>query len=62
MGLVIIFALVTLLCLAGTFRALKEKSFLAVFFAGASVLTFGWFTVMTFIGILGGHGVPTVIH
>ncbi|EKN63979.1 DUF2759 domain-containing protein [Schinkia azotoformans] len=59
MGLVIIFALVALLCLAGTFRSLKQKAMLAVFFAGASTLVFGWFAVMTFIGILGGHGVPT---
>lgn len=58
MGLVIIFAIVALFCLAGTFRSLKQKAMLAVFFAGASTLVFGWFAVMTFVGILGGHGVP----
>ncbi|WP_017755775.1 DUF2759 domain-containing protein [Calidifontibacillus oryziterrae] len=58
MGLVIIFTLVTLLCAYGTLRSLKAKNMLGIFFAGASVLVFGWFTVMTFIGILGGHGVP----
>lgn len=58
MGIVIIFTLVTLLCVAGTLRSLKSKNMLATIFAGASVLVFGWFTVMTFIGILGGHGVP----
>ncbi len=59
LGLVIIFALITLLCLLGLFRSLKQKSVLAFVFAGASVLVFGWFTVMTFIAILNGHGTPT---
>ncbi|HHY73023.1 MAG TPA: DUF2759 domain-containing protein [Bacillus bacterium] len=58
MGLVIIFALVTVFSLAGTFRSLKQKSMLAVLFAGGSTLVFGWFTIVTFIAILNGHGVP----
>ncbi|WP_102345598.1 DUF2759 domain-containing protein [Bacillus sp. Marseille-P3661] len=58
MGVIITFALVTLLCIAGTLRSLKNKNFLATAMSAASVLVFGWFTVMTIIGVLGGHGIP----
>ncbi|KEK26194.1 DUF2759 domain-containing protein [Bacillus gaemokensis] len=47
MGLVIIFALVTLLAVFATLRTLREKNMLAGGFAVATVLVFGWFTVMT---------------
>jgi hypothetical protein len=58
MGLVIIFALVTLLALYGGYSALKNKNFLGAFWGIASFLVFGWFTVMTLIH----HGVPTGTH
>ncbi|TYS68715.1 DUF2759 domain-containing protein [Sutcliffiella horikoshii] len=54
MPLVIIFGLVTLLCVFGLVRSLKEKNFLAVLFAFGTVAVFGWFTVMTVIE----HGYP----
>lgn len=47
MGLVIIFTLVTLLAVFATLRTLREKNFLAGGFALATVLVFGWFTIMT---------------
>ncbi|RHW41069.1 DUF2759 domain-containing protein [Neobacillus notoginsengisoli] len=47
MGLVIIFALVTLLAGYSSFTALKNKNFLGLFFAAATFLVFGWFTFMT---------------
>ncbi|KPB05233.1 MULTISPECIES: DUF2759 domain-containing protein [unclassified Bacillus (in: firmicutes)] len=54
MPLVIIFGLVTLLCVFALVRSLKEKNFLAVLFAFGTVAVFGWFTVMTVIE----HGYP----
>ncbi len=55
MGLVIVFALVTILAAIGTLRTLKNKNFLGLFFAAASFAVFGWFTVMTVLH----HGFPT---
>ncbi|KAA0549426.1 DUF2759 domain-containing protein [Bacillus sp. BGMRC 2118] len=55
MGLIIIFALVTLLALFGTIRSLREKNILAVVFAAGTLVVFGWFTIMTLIH----HGFPT---
>ncbi|MCM3617806.1 DUF2759 domain-containing protein [Sutcliffiella horikoshii] len=49
MPLVIIFGLVTILCVLGLVRSLKEKNFLGVLFAFGTVAVFGWFTVMTII-------------
>ena len=49
MGLVIIFALVTILAGYGTFTALKNKNVLGIVFGGGSLLVFGWFTIMTVI-------------
>jgi len=54
MGLIIIFALVTLLSLVGTIRSLRDKNLLGVAFAGGTLVVFGWFTVMTIIH----HGYP----
>lgn len=54
MGLVIIFALVTLLSLYSTFSALKNKNLLGIIFGGGTLLVFGWFTIMTVIH----HGYP----
>jgi hypothetical protein len=54
MGLVIIFALVTLLSAYGTFTSLKNKNLLGIVFGGGTLLVFGWFTIMTVIY----HGYP----
>ena len=59
MGTVIIFALVTILCAIATLRELRRKNALAIFFSGASLIVFGWFTIMTIIGMTQGHGIPT---
>ncbi|MEH7178741.1 DUF2759 domain-containing protein [Neobacillus vireti] len=58
MGLVIIFALVSLLAAYGAFTALKNKNVLGAFFAVATLAVFGWFTVMTLIE----SGFPTGTH
>jgi hypothetical protein len=58
MGLVIIFALVTILAAFGGLSALKNKNFLGAFWGVASFVTFGWFTVMTIIN----SGFPTGTH
>jgi hypothetical protein len=53
-GLVIIFALVTLLAAYGAVSSLKNKNFLGLFFAVGTLAVFGFFTVMTVIH----HGYP----
>lgn len=58
MGLVIIFAIVTILAAFGGFSALKNKNFLGAFWGVASFVTFGWFTVMTIVH----SGFPTGSH
>lgn len=57
MGVVIIFALVTILAGYGSFTALKNKNMLGLVFAGLSFFVFGWFTVMTVLnsGYPAGH-------
>jgi hypothetical protein len=55
-GLMIIFALVTILAGIGAFTALKNKNLLGIVFGGGTFLVFGWFTVMTILN----HGFPTV--
>jgi uncharacterized membrane protein len=47
MGLVIIFALITLLSVISTVSALKNKNMLGIVFGLATLGVFGWFTVMT---------------
>ncbi|MBR7554209.1 DUF2759 domain-containing protein [Allobacillus sp. GCM10007491] len=49
MVLAIIFLLVAIVCIFGTLRSIKNRNFLAVFFAGATTLLFGWFSIMTII-------------
>lgn len=56
MGLIIIFALVTILAGYGTFSSLKNKNLLGIVFGGGTFLIFGWFTVMTVLK----DGFPTV--
>ncbi|MFD3447731.1 DUF2759 domain-containing protein [Microbacteriaceae bacterium 4G12] len=48
-GLVVIFILVTLLAAFATIKTLKEKNMLGIFLSVATVLVFGWFTVMTIL-------------
>lgn len=55
-GLVIIFALVTILAAFGLLRSLRDKNVLAIFFAFGTVVVFGWFTIMTVLH----SGYPTV--
>ncbi|MCL6574284.1 MAG: DUF2759 domain-containing protein [Bacillus sp. (in: Bacteria)] len=49
MGIVIIFAIVTVLAAYGGYSSIKNKNFLGAFFGIASFLVFGWFTVMTIV-------------
>ncbi|WP_343804251.1 DUF2759 domain-containing protein [Bacillus carboniphilus] len=49
MGLVIIFALVTILAAIGLFTSLKNKNLLGIVFGFGTLAVFGWFTIMTFI-------------
>ncbi|MGG3469991.1 DUF2759 domain-containing protein [Neobacillus pocheonensis] len=58
MGLVIIFALITVLAAFGGLRSLKNKNMLGAFWGVASFLVFGWFTVMTIVE----SGFPTGAH
>ncbi|GAA0345780.1 DUF2759 family protein [Bacillus carboniphilus] len=48
-GLVIIFALVTILAAIGLFTSLKNKNLLGIVFGFGTLAVFGWFTIMTFI-------------
>ncbi|TYR82420.1 DUF2759 domain-containing protein [Priestia megaterium] len=54
MGLMIIFALTTLLGVFGAISSLRNKNFLGVGFAVLTFSVFGWFTVMTILH----HGYP----
>ncbi|MFC0269989.1 DUF2759 domain-containing protein [Metabacillus herbersteinensis] len=56
MGIVVIFALVTILSVFGLLRSLKEKNVMGIFFAFGTLAVFGWFTVMTLLN----SGFPTV--
>ncbi|WP_033828420.1 DUF2759 domain-containing protein [Bacillus andreraoultii] len=49
MGTVIIFGLVTILAIIGTYTSFKNKNYLGLFFAVATVLVFGFFALMTVI-------------
>ncbi len=56
MVLAIIFLLVAIVCVFGVFRSFKNRNFLAIFFSGASVLLFGWFSIMTIVSELSAMG------
>ena len=47
--LMVIFGLVAILAVIGTFQAIKEKNPLSVIFNLLSAAVFGWFTIMTII-------------
>ena len=56
--LMIIFGLIAILSVVGTFQAIKEKNILSVVFSVASAAIFGWFVVMTVLN----SGYPPVHH
>lgn len=49
MGLVIIFALITVLGVFGVLSSLRTKNVLSLFFALGTVAVLGWFTIMTVV-------------
>ncbi|MDG4655530.1 DUF2759 domain-containing protein [Ectobacillus antri] len=48
-GLVVIFVLVTLLSVYSSYKTLKEKNMLGASLSVATLVVFGWFTIMTII-------------
>jgi predicted membrane channel-forming protein YqfA (hemolysin III family) len=58
MGLIIIFALITILAAFGVLRALKSRNYLATFWSVTTFLVFGWFVVMSVVN----NGIPTGTH
>jgi len=56
--LIVIFGLVTLLAVVGTYQALKEKNLLGVVFNFGTFAVFGFFTVMTVVH----QGFPPSLH
>ncbi|KGR81580.1 DUF2759 domain-containing protein [Lysinibacillus odysseyi] len=56
--LMIIFGLIAILSVVGTFQAIKEKNLLSVVFNVAAAAIFGWFVVMTVLN----SGYPPVHH
>ncbi|MBS4194679.1 DUF2759 domain-containing protein [Lederbergia citri] len=49
MGTAIIFLLVAILAVFGTFSALKNKNILGILFGAGSIGVFGFFAIMTLI-------------
>ena len=56
--LMVIFGLVSILAVIGTFQALKEKNPLSIVFNLLSAVVFGWFVIMTVIH----SGYPPTLH
>lgn len=56
--LMVIFGLVAILSVVGTFQAIKEKNLLSVGFNLVSAAIFGWFVVMTVLNA----GYPPKLH
>ncbi len=56
--LMVIFGLVTVLAVIGTFQAFKEKNVLGVLFNFGTFAVFGFFTVMTILN----QGYPPSLH
>ena len=56
--LMVIFGLVTVLAVVGTFQAFKEKNVLGVLFNFGTFAVFGFFTVMTIVN----QGFPPSLH
>ncbi|WP_277587226.1 DUF2759 domain-containing protein [Psychrobacillus antarcticus] len=56
--LMVIFGLVTLLAVIGTYQAFKEKNLLGIVFNFGTFAVFGFFTVMTIVN----QGFPPSLH
>lgn len=56
--LMVIFGLVTLLAVIGTYQAFKEKNVLGILFNFGTLVVFGFFTVMTLVN----QGFPPSLH
>lgn len=56
--LMVIFGLVTILAVFGTYQAFKEKNVLGVLFNFGTFAVFGFFTVMTILN----QGYPPSLH
>ncbi len=54
----VIFGLVAILAVVGTFQAIKEKNLLSVVFNLLSAVVFGWFVIMTIVH----SGYPPTLH
>ena len=47
--LMIIFGLIAIICVVGTFQAIKDKNPLSIVFHFGGAAIFGWFVIMTVI-------------
>jgi hypothetical protein len=47
--LMIIFGLISILCVVGTFQGIKQKNILSVFFHGATAVILGAFVIISVI-------------
>jgi len=56
--LMVIFGLVAILAVVGTFQAIKEKNLLSVVFNLLSAAVCGWFVIMTIVH----SGYPPKLH
>lgn len=54
MGLIVIFALVTILAAIGTVKTIKQKNLIGFVFAIGTTVVFGAFAVATVVGKLNG--------
>ncbi|WP_019242554.1 MULTISPECIES: DUF2759 family protein [Bacillus] len=62
MGLVVIFAFITLLAVYAVYKTFKEKNVLGLVFAAGTTLMFGAFTIATAIGPLMDKVTVPVAH
>lgn len=49
MGLVIIFSAIAILAIFSLVGTIRSKNYLGVVFSAATILVFGWFTIMTLL-------------
>lgn len=56
--LTIIFGLIAIVSVVGTFQGIKEKNLLSAGFHLVSALVFGWFVIMTVVN----SGYPPTLH
>ncbi len=54
----LIFGLIAIISVFGTFQAIKEKNLLSVAFHGAAALVLGWFVIMTVLNA----GYPPIVN